>query len=192
MTNSNRSGRPRRRALIIGLGIVAAVVATASLAVAAGGGGAPDGSSSAAPAPQVLASTSCGPRVQSIVRTENAPSTTSSTAFVTVPGAVVTVSVPAGATRCIKVLFTAETACRVTTSADFCYVRALDNGVEMNPQGASFQAIDSEKATARGHAFEWVRRVAAGSHTISLQRRVNAAPTVFTIDDWTFDVQVEG
>jgi hypothetical protein len=174
----------------LAIAIVALLGVSTSVAVAQSGRN-PDGSTaSEASGSEAAVRSSCGQVIQSIVVTENAVSTTSSTSFVNVPGAGLTVAVPSGATRCIKVLFTAESACSVTSGGDYCYVRALDNGVEMNPQGASFQAIASEASTARGHAFEWVRRVPAGNHAIVLQRRVAAAATVFTIDDWTFDVQV--
>jgi hypothetical protein len=183
-----------RRARTLGAVFVATVAVTSSIAVAQGGG-APDGTPSSAaeaPEPAAAVAVTCGARIQSLVRTENAASTTSSTTFVNVPGGSATVTVPSGASRCLKVLLTAETACSETSAGDFCYVRVLDNGVEMSPQGAQFQAIDSEKSTARGHAFEWAKRLAAGNHSIVLQRRVGNSATVFTMDDWTFDVQLDG
>ena len=139
----------------------------------------------------VIVTATCGPAINSIVRTENTPSVTSSVAFVNIPGAIAGVTVPAGATRCVKVVFTAEAACRGPTAVtDFCFVRALDNGVEMFPQGAGAQSLISEDATENGHAYEWVKRLTAGNHTILIQRRVGNAATGFLIDDWTFDLQV--
>ena len=196
MSESNKQRVPRGKrlwAVVVAIGVVAA---TASLAVAQGAGKSPDGTPAAAPAqPAALLTTVCGPSVQSIVRTENAASSTNSTAFVVVPGAVTSVSVSAGTTRCIKVVFTGEAACSQTTtgtSNDFCYVRALDNGIEMNPQGASLQVFDSEHFPAEAHAYEWVRRVGPGPHTIVIQRRVALGSTTFSLDDWTFDVQLLG
>jgi len=135
--------------------------------------------------------TGCGPLISNIVRTENAASVTSSVAFVPLPGAVLGITVPAGQSRCIKVLFTGEAACRGPGAvADFCLIRALDNGVELNPQGGGAQVLLSEDATENGHAYEWVRRVGAGNHTILIQRRVGNAATGFLLDDWTFDVEI--
>jgi len=178
----------RKRAALSAFAVMAAAaIASASLAMAQSASQ-PDGSTDDADA-AALITTACGSQFFSTVRTENAVRTTTSTAFVTLPGAATIVNVPSGATRCIKVVFTAETACRQTPVSDVCYVRALDNGVAMQPQGGNVQAIDSEHGTPSGHGFEWVRRVGAGAHTIVIQWRVGNAATIFTIDDWTFDVQ---
>ena len=143
-----------------------------------------DGSSSAAAAAQrANIIVSCGAQTGNLIRTENTGLTFSNTTFVTLPGAVVGVSVPAGATRCVKVLFTAEAG-----ATGFCYVRAVDNGIPLFPDGGSFQALVSNDATANAHSFEWVRRLGPGSHTISIQRRVSSGSC--GIDDWTFDVEV--
>jgi len=132
----------------------------------------------------------CGPQISSFVRTENAPSAINSVAFVTVANAIFGITVPAGQTRCVKVVFTAKTACRGPAAiGDFCYIRALDNGVEFFPQGGGFRTFLSEDATENAHAYEWVRRVGPGNHTILIQRRVGNAATSFLLDDWTFDVQ---
>lgn len=139
----------------------------------------------------VLITTGCGPLINSIVRTENAPSVINAVAFVNLPGAVAGITVPAGQTRCIKVVFTGEAACRGPAAvSDFCFIRALDNGVEMNPQGAGAQIFLSEDPTENAHAYEWVRRIGPGNHTILIQRRVGNAATGFLLDDWTFDLQI--
>jgi hypothetical protein len=141
--------------------------------------------------PQVLNVTGCGPSISSQVRTENAPSTTNSVAFVLVPGAVAGFTVPAGRTQCVKVLFTAKAACRGrTTIGDFCYIRATINGVEMLPQGAGFRTFLSEDVTENAHAYQWVRRVGPGNQVVRLERRVGNVNTFFLLDDWTFDVQL--
>lgn len=139
----------------------------------------------------VLLTTTCGPSINSIVRTENAASVINAVAFVNLPGAVAGFTVPAGQTRCIKVVFTGEAACRGPAAiSDFCFIRALDNGVEMSPQGAGAQVFLSEDPTENAHAYEWVRRVRAGNHSIVIQRRVGNAATGFLLDDWTFDLQI--
>ena len=106
------------------------------------------------------------------------------------PGASLHFTVPAGQSRCVKLLFTAETACGLTAGPDFCYVRALIDAAPMDPDGAGFQAIDSEDGSAGAHAYEWVKRVGPGAH-VDRARRPGCSPpaTPFWLDDWTFDVQ---
>ena len=140
---------------------------------------------------RVLNLIGCGPAVNSVVRTENAPSVTNSVAFVDVPNAIQGFTVPAGVTRCVKVVFTGEAACRGPAAVtDFCFIRALLDGVEMLPQGGGFQVFLSEDPTANAHAYEWVRRVGGGNHIVRIQRRVGNAGTFFDLDDWTFDLQI--
>ena len=124
------------------------------------------------------------------MKTESSPSTSKSVNFVPLPGANTQIVVPDGQSRCVKVLLTTETACRKTGAADCCYVRALADGVPMDPNGAGFQAMDSEDGTASAHAFEWVKRLGEGAHIIRIEQRVGNAATTFYKDDWTFDVSV--
>jgi hypothetical protein len=141
--------------------------------------------------PEVLNLTACGPAINSIVRTENVPTVSNAVAFVLVPNAIQGFTVPAGASRCIKVLFTAKAACRGPAAVgDFCYIRATINGVEMLPQGAGFRTFVSEDPTENAHAYQWVRRVGAGNQVVRIERRVGNAATSFLLDDWSFDVQI--
>jgi hypothetical protein len=180
-----RSPKLRRRA-IIGLA-GAAFLASASLAVAQIDPR-PDGSPNE---PQPMLKTyNCGPVTNSIVKTQNAPSSTSSVNFVQLPGAVTQVVVPDGQTRCVKVLFTVETACGLSAQPDLCYVQALDNGAPLDPNGGGFQAIASEDGSAEAAAYEWIGRLGEGVHNIRIERRVGNAATTSTYDDWTFDVEV--
>jgi len=183
--------RTLRKKRVWGLGalIVTALVATASLATAQVVAPQRDGN----PNPENgfnLQTAVCGPNLNSIVRTQNRPSTTSNVAFQPLPGAATPVNVPDGQSRCIKVVFTAETACGASAAPDFCYVQALINGAPMDPDGAGFQAIDSEDSTASAHAYEWVKRVGEGNYVVTIERAVGNAATAFYIDDWTFDVSV--
>lgn len=162
------------------LALVAVASTSTSIALAEGGAGLEVTS------PGARVGTTCGALVTNEVITENAVSTTRSTSFVGLPGASVSVSVPN--TACIKVLFTAETACLRSAENDSCFIRAVVNGVEMHPQGGGTQVIDSESDTRRGHAFEWVLRVGEGVYTIAVEQRVRSAATRFQIDDWTMDV----
>jgi hypothetical protein len=60
----------------------------------------------------------------------------------------------------------------------------------MDPNGAGFEAMDSADDTASAHAYEWVKRVGEGPHTVSIVRNVGAATTMFWTDDWTFDTSL--
>ncbi len=185
--------RPRttRRKALLGLGGAAATLAvTAGLAFAQVLPNPPDGSPPGALPPSNLTTTTCGPNQTSIVKTESSPSITNSVNWVPLPGAATQVAVPDGQSRCIKVLLTAETACEVTNAPDFCYVRALVDGVPMDPNGAGFQAMDSEDGTASAHAYEWIKRVGEGAHIVRIERHVGNAATGFWTDDWTFDVSL--
>jgi len=183
---------PRSRTTLLGLGGAAALLATTA-AVALGQvviPNPPDGSPGGPLPPSNLTTNTCGPLQTSVVKTERSPSGTSSVPFTPLPGANASVVVPNGQSRCIKVLLTAETACEVTAAPDFCYVRAIVDGVPMDPDGAGFQAMDSEDGTASAHAYEWFKRVGAGNHTVRIERRVADPTTRFWWDDWTFDVSL--
>jgi hypothetical protein len=141
---------------------------------------------------QTLITTDCPTNlVRNIFITQTAASTTTSTAFVLIPGA--TTSFVVGNFACIKVLFTAETACRnavaTSTTADYCVIRATINGAEMNPAAGGSQVIDSESDTPQGHAFEWIDTVGEGNNIIRIERRVLNSATRFQVDDWTLEVQ---
>jgi hypothetical protein len=125
--------------------------------------------------------------VRHIVITQTAATTTSSTAFQLIPGA--TTQFVVGNFACIKVLFTAETACRTSNAADYCVIRATLNGVEMNPAAGGTQVIDSESNTPQGHAFEWIAEAGEGNQVIRIERKVLNAATRFQVDDWTLDVE---
>jgi hypothetical protein len=60
----------------------------------------------------------------------------------------------------------------------------------MNPAGGGRQVFSSEQFFEESGAYEWVRRVGPGTHTIRIQGRVDDSDTDFVLDDWTFDVQV--
>jgi hypothetical protein len=174
--------------------ITLAAVAGASLAATASLAGAQaidshDGGPPQAGQPNVVTHT-CGALTTNPVKTNNVPDTTNFTNFQQLPGASTTINVPGGQQRCVKVLFTAETACGLSAAADYCYIEATIDGVPMDPQGNGFQAMDSEDPTASAHAYEWVDHVGPGNHLVQIQRRVGAPTTDFYTDDWTFDVEV--
>jgi|SRR4051812_2778726 hypothetical protein len=167
----------------------AAFLATASLAGAQIAAPNPDGSPPGAQEPH-LTQANCGQVLQNIVRTQNAPSIVNNTNFQTLPGTPIVVAVPDGQTRCVKILFTGETACGLSQAPDLCYIRAMDNNTELDPQGGGFQAFASEDASPEAGAYEWVGRVGEGVHNLRIERRVGNNLTDFWLDDWTYDVTV--
>ena len=185
-----RSRTTRRKAIIGIAGAAATLATTAAIAVGQVLPNPPDGSPPGAQPASNLTTNVCGPEQTSIVKTESSPSTTSSVPFVPLPGANTQVVVPDGQSRCIQVLLTAETACEETNAPDFCYVRALVDGVPMDPNGAGFQAMDSEDGSASAHAYAWVKRVGEGPHIVRIERRVLNNATTSWWDDWTFRVSL--
>jgi len=133
----------------------------------------------------------CGPVEDNLIKTQNSPVETQSIPNIPVPGAQFQVTVAPMTQRCLKLLFTAESSCTGYPGDDFCYVRALVDGVPMDPDGGGFQALDSEDATASAHAYEWIKRVGPGVHNITIERRVGNPNTVFRLDDYTSDLQVQ-
>ena len=67
---------------------------------------------------------------------------------------------------------------------------ATIDGAPMNPIGGGFEALDSEDGTASAHAYEWIKRVGEGLHTVRIERSVGNATTRFWTDDWTFDTSL--
>jgi hypothetical protein len=116
-----------------------------------------------------------------VVRTQNAPVSFTNTAFLTLPGSAITFET--FGSRCVKVHFTARAA-----ATAHCFVRALVNGIVMDPNGANFQTLVSNDNSFNAHAYEWVSRVDDGNHIIVIQGRVNSGTC--TIDDWTVDLEV--
>ena len=152
------------RNVIAASAIALSLVGTSALAQS-------DGSTAvqAAVVPLAAVNVNCGAQIANLVRTQNTAITFSNTAFSALPNSGVVFSVPTGASRCVKVHFTAEAG-----ATNFCYVRAVDNGIPLNPNGGNFQALVSNDTTNEAHAYLWVRRVGPGFHTISIQRRVSS------------------
>jgi hypothetical protein len=174
---------------LIALAAAGAFAASASVAgaqVVLGSDGGPHDD-----AQPVVITHNCGVVQQSIVKTQNHTVTSNVPGYNPVPGMQWNFNVAGGQSRCLKLLFTAESACTGYVGDDFCYVRALVDGVPMDPDGANFQALDSEDATASAHAYEWIKHVGAGNHLITIERRVGNAATSFDLDDYTGDLTIQ-
>jgi hypothetical protein len=116
---------------------------------------------------------------------EDAASSTTSTSFVTLSTASVTI--PAG-TGLMVAHFSGEALCG--GSSGWCSVRILIDGTEMVPQSGTDFAFAAVGNNFNSSAVErtW-QGAAAGAHTFTLQYAVTAGATSFRLDDWVFDVE---
>ena len=132
----------------------------------------------------------CGATIESNVSTSITESQVTSTTFVRLHDTkfVVTLGTVGD---CAVVLFTAQTACKGTSSNDTCYIRALDNGVPMRPTAPGGAVFDSESQTPSAHSLAWViRGPLQGTHNFTIEVRVGKAGTTFVIDNLTIHVQL--
>lgn len=145
----------------------------------------------------VLATSGGGTQVRMMNVSETGTFSTSSVAWVPVPGATVGIGVPT-AGQLVNARFTAESLC-VGPNAGMCRVRivALTAAgiIELDPiSGATF-AFDSDVAgasidDAEGHAMERSRRLPAGTYQIQVQYSVTNATSVFRLADWHLAVEL--
>ena|SRR5215471_12554208 len=127
---------------------------------------------------------------------ETIATSTNSIAWVNVPGATATFTVPALRKDLYIAQFTAESVC--WGAGGYCPVRILLNGVEMDPAAGTDFAFDSTDAgTANSSSWEShsVERSRAyqGSFipvtvTVQVQYMVTSAGANFRLDDWHFTV----
>jgi hypothetical protein len=177
------------RKRLVALAAAGLVLGGASVAGAQAGFWDSDGGPPVAAPPNVVGY-DCGQTVRSLVKTQNQPSHSNLPNYNGIPGAQFQIDVPEGQQRCLKLLFTAESSCDGFAGDDFCYVRALVDNVPMDPDGQNFQALDSEDDTASAHAYEWIKKVGPGPHTVTIERRVGNPATDFRLDDYTSDLQI--
>ena len=131
----------------------------------------------------------CGPSLRSVVKTDrNAAFRTSSTSFVNVTGARVRVRVPADQTRCVKVRFSAATACLRTA----CNVRVVGTGSASFEPSSDVSFAYEDDSGAQVRSFEWVKRLDPGAHTVHVQARVlnQGFGASLGIESWTLHVEI--
>lgn len=128
-------------------------------------------------------------------RAETNPSSTNVAAFSDLPGAVISVTVPAGTSRLISARFTAESQC-TGVAGRWCSVRVVASPasgaiIELNPQSGIDYAFDSTATDQwEGNALERSIRLGPGTYRVRVQRAVSVAGTVFRLDDWHFRVDL--
>lgn len=145
----------------------------------------------------VLTGSGGGTQVQMLNRAETTASTSSSTAWNTLPGSHLSVSVPSSG-RLINARFTAESYCNGANSG-YCTVRVMAHNastgstVELNPASSSDFAFDSNVSASNdmweSHAIERSRRLGPGYYRIYVERRVTNNSIALRLDDWHFAVE---
>lgn len=164
-----------KKALLVGLGVVAMLAAgTAAHAVLTGNSG-------------------TFTDQQRFVNETTAWST-GSAAFVDVPGATTTITIPSGQRRMIDARFTAESQC---SSSGWCSVRIVVIGpggglTELNPQAGTDFAFDSGSGSDNweGHAIERTSPyLPAGTYRVKVQAGTVAGASFVRLDDWTLAVE---
>jgi len=126
----------------------------------------------------------------------NAPSTTTSTTYVALPGASVTLSVPAASTRTFIVSFSGETrlignAQPPAGAANWIELQVRDNGQAMQPQETSSPLAFASANLYQSNAATFCGTITNTSastvnHTVSVWWRVvGATGLTGWLDDWT-------
>jgi hypothetical protein len=122
-------------------------------------------------------------------QTSGTAASTTSTSYVNLAGASETVTVPAGETARIYTVFSAESACSGAGASEFCGVRILVDGNELNPavgNDFAFDSTDNGDDTAQSWESHSIARssetLAAGNHTVQVQMRTTGV--TLRLDDW--------
>jgi hypothetical protein len=129
------------------------------------------------------------------VVTNTAPFNTNSATYVSVTGAVATITVKESGF--IRARFSAESRCGGEgAKGDICSMRVLVvGGANFNPKSGLDFAFDSYDGVCctdvlpEAHAMEWISGpMAAGTYTVRAQASAQNSIT-FTLDDWTYSVE---
>lgn len=105
------------------------------------------------------------------VATSTTEFVTSSTAFVDVPGASATITVPAGHTATVIAQFSAESTCSGGQAGAWCSVVLLIGATEMDPAEGSSSAFDSSD-DGGNNSFE---------HNALVRSKTNVSPGTYTV-----------
>ncbi|MBI3474569.1 MAG: hypothetical protein HY010_02465 [Acidobacteria bacterium] len=122
--------------------------------------------------------------------------TTSSNAFVDLPGGVVAITVPANKKQLITTRYTAESICAGPTAGNWCSVRivVVDSSnatTELSPASGfdyAFDAVNSPQTFWQGHAVDRSIVLASGTYFVKVQWGVTDPASTFRLDDWSFTV----
>jgi len=128
--------------------------------------------------------------------TSTSDSSTNSQTFTDLTGASEAVTVPTGETGRLYVWFNAESACSGGAGNQYCNVRILVNGTEIEPAAGTEFAFDSTdgadetSSSWEGHGMIRVSPILnAGTYTVTVQGRTTNALTTLRLDDWALVIQ---
>ena len=116
---------------------------------------------------------------------------THSTAFLQVPGAVRTITVPQGPPALILARFTAESQCGGEAPGS-CSVRIVfgnDAGLFSGADFAFDQVGTAGDDLNEAHAMDRWKVLGPGTHLVRVQYRVSDIDVGFALDDWSFIVE---
>ena len=181
-----------RYRLLAAATVAALVTATSVFGSGVMAGGRPDGGQEEASSEAVF-TFACGTVLNSENKTDDLPAlVVPGAAYVSIPNANASVTIPANQSDCVKATYTVEAAALGPDAADFCYVRALLNGVAMDPRGGD-QVLASEDPTAEAAGYVWIARRTAGLvntvFTVVIQWRGEDGDTSCWRDDSTLVVE---
>jgi hypothetical protein len=130
-----------------------------------------------------------------VVRDAN-PAETTSTTFVDVPGATVTLTVPAGTKALILARFSASSTCPGTIADASCFVRILINDTEAFPSGVNISTFDKETITngvfspQQAHMIERSRGgLTGGTYVVKVQYSVPNVGATLALVNWNLTVE---
>jgi hypothetical protein len=124
-------------------------------------------------------------------------SSTGATSFEDLPGATMTIRVPAKTEALILARFSAESVCvGPFESQTACSVRIMVGSSEADPASGSDFAFDSSNAGGEG-PFSWESHsmdrsrgpLGPGTYTVKVQYMVTTVGGAFRVDDWSFTVE---
>ncbi len=144
----------------------------------------------------VQASTIAGRTVGPVKLVRSAvDSSTTSTAWVAVPGASTTINVPSASSAAILARFSGNSECLGNLSGNPCRLRIVVDGAEAQPSSLVANIFDTvpwaQPDVPEAHSTERSRAVSPGSsHTVTVQWRTDNSSTTFYLASWHLTVEV--
>jgi hypothetical protein len=102
-----------------------------------------------------------------------------------------TITVPAGQVQLVRVEFSGDSQCQGSFAENWCQVRILADGAEMNPISGgdyAFDGVGTADDFAESHLAQGSALLGPGRHTIQVQGAVTLSGMAFYIDDWTLAI----
>jgi hypothetical protein len=116
---------------------------------------------------------------------------TTSTAWVDIPGATTEVFVPPASGASLVATFSADANCSAPTSGVFCSVRILVNGAEMSPAVGNDNSFASTNSGWNGHSLSRGGILLTGLFTVKVQYRVGSGTATFSVDNWLLSADAD-